>query len=94
MVVDNGARQFHTIRRADRTWQPFADLAGVWGGLTATSISASTVDGQVQFTVTTGDDRLLWTARRADATWAQVTALNLAGTSGAHNRSAVTGYIV
>ncbi|MFD5563211.1 trypsin-like serine protease [Kitasatospora griseola] len=94
VLVDNGARQFHTIRRADRTWQPFADLAGVWGGLTATSISASTVDSQVQFTVTTGDNRLLWTARRTDATWAEVTALNLAGTTGTHNRSAVTAYVI
>ncbi|MFD0526029.1 hypothetical protein ACFQ1I_00280 [Kitasatospora arboriphila] len=93
VLVSNGTQQFHTIRHANRTWQPFANLTGVWGTLTATSISASQVDNQVQFTVTTSDNRLLWTARNTDATWATVTAVNLQGATGTHNRTAITGYI-
>ncbi|MFJ8444226.1 trypsin-like serine protease [Kitasatospora griseola] len=92
VLVDNGARQFHTIRYANRTWQPFADLSGVWGSLTATSVGASLVDNQIQFTVTTGDNRLLWTARNADQTWAPVTALN--PQAGTHNQNAITAYVL
>ncbi|WP_052391605.1 trypsin-like serine protease [Streptomyces sp. NRRL B-24484] len=93
VLVNNGAQQFHTIRFANRTWQPFANLNGVWGALTATSISAAAVDTQVQFTVTTSDNRLLWTARKADATWAANAWMSLQGTAGTHNQSALTGFV-
>ncbi|MFD5566342.1 trypsin-like serine protease [Kitasatospora griseola] len=94
VLVNNGTQQLHTIRFANKSWQPFANLNGVWGSLTATSISAAAVDNQVQFTVTTSDNRLLWTARKSDATWAATAWLNLQNTTGAHNQNALTGYIV
>ncbi|MGW4696119.1 trypsin-like serine protease [Kitasatospora cineracea] len=93
VLVNNGTQQLHTIRYANKSWQPFANLSGVWGTLTATSISAATIDNQVQFTVTTSDNRLLWTARKSDATWATIAWLNLQNTTGTHNQSALTGYI-
>ncbi|MGW2253274.1 trypsin-like serine protease [Kitasatospora sp. NPDC001660] len=89
-VTATGA-QFHTVRRADRTWQAFQPLTGVLGNVTATSVSATPVDGDAQFAVTTTDNRVLTTARHADGTWAPVQPVDLGAVTGNHTGTAITG---
>ncbi|MFD8086343.1 trypsin-like serine protease [Kitasatospora sp. NPDC059722] len=89
-VTSTGA-QFHTIRFADRTWQPFRPLTGVLGNITAASVSAAPVDGDAQFAVTTTDNRVLTTARHADGTWAPVQTPDLTAVPGNHTGTAITG---
>ncbi|MFJ6934827.1 trypsin-like serine protease [Streptomyces sp. NPDC101132] len=86
VATDGGTRQYHAIRRADGRWDSFGDLAGVLGNVTAGSVAAAGVDGELQVAVTTADGRVLHTVRHTDRTWAKtvpVTAPGLPGTPGA-----------
>ncbi|MEU8515433.1 hypothetical protein AB0C76_28225, partial [Kitasatospora sp. NPDC048722] len=58
---------------------------------TATSVSATPVDGDAQFALTTTDNRVVTTARHADGTWAPVQTLDLAAVPGNHTGTAITG---
>ncbi|MGV9264744.1 trypsin-like serine protease [Kitasatospora sp. NPDC003701] len=90
VVTDTGA-QFHTIRYANASWQPFGSVSSVIGQVTATSVSAAPVDGSAQFAITTGDNRVLTTARLADGNWTAPQALDLRGVTGSHTGTAITG---
>ncbi|MYT23845.1 trypsin-like serine protease [Streptomyces sp. SID7760] len=75
IATDNGTRQYHTIRAANGTWSPWGDLKDVLGTITAKSVSAAAVNGELQVAVTTTDGKLLHTTRHTNRTWdAPVTA--------------------
>ncbi|MCX5199352.1 S1 family peptidase [Streptomyces sp. NBC_00249] len=75
IATDNGARQFHTIRNPDGTWSLWGELKAVLGTVTAKSVSAAAVNGEVQVAVTTADGKLLHTTRHTNRSWdAPVTA--------------------
>ncbi|GAA1270817.1 hypothetical protein GCM10009665_68920 [Kitasatospora nipponensis] len=90
VITDNGAHQYHTIRYANGTWAGFGDLAGVWGHLTATSVSGTVIGGELQLSVATGDNRVLNVVRHTDRTWSAGTPTDLSAVSGTHNKLAVT----
>ncbi|MBB4927350.1 trypsin-like serine protease [Kitasatospora kifunensis] len=90
IITDNGAHQYHTIRYASGTWQPFSDLSGVWGQLTATSVSGTVIAGELQLSVATSDNRVLNVVRHADKTWSAGTPLDLQSVSGTHDKVSVT----
>ncbi|WP_051813579.1 trypsin-like serine protease [Streptomyces sp. NRRL S-340] len=86
IATDNGTRQYHSIRYGNATWAPFADLKDYLGTVTARSVAAGTVDGELQVAVTTVDDRIVHTIRHVDRTWgptAPVAAGGITGTLGA-----------
>ncbi|MFJ7160019.1 trypsin-like serine protease [Streptomyces sp. NPDC101118] len=80
--TDGGTRQYHAIRKADGRWDSFGDLAGVLGNVTAGSVAAAGVDGELQVAVTTADGRVLHTVRHADRTWAKTLPVTLQGLPG------------
>ncbi|MDJ0384528.1 trypsin-like serine protease [Streptomyces sp. G-G2] len=82
IATDNGTRQYHSVRYANGTWAPFGDLKSSLGTLTATSIGAGTVDGELQLAVTTSDNRILHIIRHTDRTWSPVTSVNTQGVAG------------
>ncbi|MFE5513016.1 trypsin-like serine protease [Streptomyces sp. NPDC056529] len=69
IATDNGTRQYHTIRSANGSWAPFGDLKSVLGTVSAKSVAATHVNGEVQVAVTTSDNKLLHTIRHTDRTW-------------------------
>ncbi|MFB6893539.1 trypsin-like serine protease [Kitasatospora sp. NPDC056327] len=89
VVTEDGA-QHHTVRHADGTWQSFRSLGGVFGQLTATSVSAAPADGEAHFALTTTDNRVLLASRLADAGWTAPQNLDLTGLNGSHTGTAVT----
>ncbi|WP_326784768.1 trypsin-like serine protease [Streptomyces sp. NBC_00151] len=82
IATDNGTRQYHSIRYANGTWAPFGDLRGILGTVTAKSVGAGTVDGELQLAVTTSDNRILHVVRHTDRTWSPTTAVNTQGVTG------------
>ncbi|GAA0290304.1 hypothetical protein GCM10010302_31060 [Streptomyces polychromogenes] len=91
IATDNGTRQFHTVRNADRTWTAFADLKDRLGTVTVRSLGAAHVDGELQLTATTSDDRLLHVIRHADRTWSPATAVTLQGVTGTLGTTSLAG---
>ncbi|MFE2547025.1 trypsin-like serine protease [Streptomyces sp. NPDC059355] len=90
IATDNGTRQYHTIRKADRNWDPFGELKGPLGTITARSVAAASVDGELQLTAVTSDGKVVHTIRHADRTWANPTAAAL-GTIGKPAAISMTG---
>ncbi|MGW1765895.1 trypsin-like serine protease [Streptomyces sp. NPDC002073] len=91
IATDNGTRQYHAIRKADRTWSTFGDLQGVLGTVTVKSVGAAHVDGELQVTATTSANKLLHTVRHADRTWNPTTTVTLQGVTGTLGATSVTG---
>ncbi|MFE9137537.1 trypsin-like serine protease [Streptomyces sp. NPDC007355] len=91
IATDNGTRQYHAIRKADRTWATFADLKGYLGTVTVKSLGAAHVDGELQLTATTSDNRLIHIIRHADRTWTPTTTVALQGVTGTLGTTAITG---
>ncbi|MER5935219.1 trypsin-like serine protease [Streptomyces sp. NPDC002054] len=91
IATDNGTRQYHTIRNFNGTWAIWGDLQGVLGVVTAKSVSAATVNGEVQVAVTTTDGKLLHTTRHTDRTWDAPVATPLVGVPAAPGHLAITG---
>ncbi len=91
IATDNGTRQYHGMRKADGNWDRFAELNGVLGTITAKSVSAAAVNGEVQLTAATADNKLLHTIRRADRTWSSVTPVALQGVTGTLTATTITG---
>ncbi|WP_371675477.1 trypsin-like serine protease [Streptomyces sp. NBC_01276] len=85
VATENGTRQYHSVRYGNGTWAPFGDLRDYLGAVTAKSVAAGTVDGELQVAVTTTDNRIVHTIRHTDRTWgptAPVTARSVTGTLG------------
>ncbi|MGP3683412.1 GH25 family lysozyme [Streptomyces sp. IBSNAI002] len=91
VATDGGRRQYHTVRRADGTWQRYGDLGDVLGTLTARSVGAASVDGEFQLAVVTGDKRVLHTIRSTSGHWSATKPVGLAGTKGTPHGVAVAG---
>ncbi|WP_185921646.1 phospholipase D-like domain-containing protein [Streptomyces sp. WAC06614] len=91
VATDNGSRQYHAVRRTDRTWTPFADLKDRLGTVSATSLGAAHVDGELQLTATTSAGGLLHVIRHADGTWSPATTVALQGVTGTLGAASVTG---
>ncbi|MFH8260713.1 trypsin-like serine protease [Streptomyces roseolus] len=91
ITTDNGTRQHHAMRRADATWEGFASLSSVLGQVTATSVAATAVDGELQVAATTADGKVLHTIRHTNRTWATTTPLDLRGMNGAPVTVALAG---
>ncbi|MFD3680930.1 trypsin-like serine protease [Streptomyces sp. NPDC058613] len=90
IATDNGTRQYHAIRNFNGSWNAFAELKDILGTVTAKSVSAATVNGEVQVSVTTGDGKLLHTIRRTDRTWSATTAVGTQGLPAAPGHLATT----
>ncbi|WP_181442573.1 trypsin-like serine protease [Streptomyces tateyamensis] len=90
IITDNGAHQYHTIRYASGSWAAFGDLAGVWGQLNAKSAGGTVINGELQLSVATSDNRVLNVVRHADRTWSAAAPVDLTGISGSHDKVAVT----
>ncbi|WP_329448723.1 S1 family peptidase (plasmid) [Streptomyces sp. NBC_01426] len=90
IATDNGARQHHTIRNFNGTWAPFGELKDVLGTVTAKSVSAAAVNGEVQVAVTTADGKVLHTTRHADRTWDSPAPVALQGLPAAPGHLAMT----
>ncbi|MFI8106849.1 trypsin-like serine protease, partial [Streptomyces sp. NPDC086023] len=91
IATDNGTRQYHAIRKADRTWAAFGDLKDYLGTVTVKSLGAAHVDGELQLTATTSDSKLLHIIRHADRTWTPTTTVNLQGVTGTLGTTTITG---
>ncbi|MGI5450659.1 trypsin-like serine protease [Streptomyces sp. CA-243310] len=86
VATDNGTRQYHAMRYGSGIWAPFGDLKDYLGTVTAKSVGAGTVDGELQVAVTTSDNRILHSIRHTDRTWVgatPVTAQDITTTLGA-----------
>ncbi|MCX5403850.1 S1 family peptidase [Streptomyces sp. NBC_00335] len=90
IATDNGTRQYHTIRNFNGTWATWGDLQGVLGAVTAKSVSAATVNGEVQVAVTTTDGKLLHTTRHTNRTWDALVTAPLEGMPAAPGALAIT----
>ncbi|MFE2528421.1 S1 family peptidase [Streptomyces sp. NPDC059382] len=90
IATDNGTRQYHTIRSANGQWAPFGDLKSVLGTVTAKSVTATHVNGEVQLAVTTNDNKLLHTIRHTDRTWDNPVTVGLQGLPGSPGQLAIT----
>ncbi|MGW6983053.1 trypsin-like serine protease [Streptomyces sp. NPDC054932] len=91
IATDNGTRQHHAIRNANGSWENFAELKGILGTVTANSVTAAGVNGELHLAVTTADNKALHTIRHADRTWNPTTPVNLQGTNGTLGAISVTG---
>ncbi|MFE9743205.1 trypsin-like serine protease [Streptomyces sp. NPDC006477] len=91
IATDNGTRQYHAIRKADRTWAAFGDLKDYLGTVTVKSLGAAHVDGELQLTATTSDNKLIHLIRHADRTWTPTTTVALQGVTGTLGTTAITG---
>ncbi|MFF5503221.1 trypsin-like serine protease [Streptomyces roseolus] len=90
IATDNGTRQYHTIRNFNGTWAAWGDLKGVLGSVTAKSVSAAAVNGELQVAVTTTDNKLLHTTRHTDRTWNATVPAPLVGITGTPGDVAIT----
>ncbi|MCX5077828.1 S1 family peptidase [Streptomyces sp. NBC_00424] len=90
VATDNGSRQYHTLRNPDGTWTAFGDLKPYFGSITATSLSAAAVNGELQIAVTTADGKVLHTTRHTDRTWGAPVTVPLEGLPGAPGTLAIT----
>ncbi|MFJ7169386.1 trypsin-like serine protease [Streptomyces globosus] len=90
IATDNGTRQHHTIRKANASWVGFGDLTGYLGNITAKSFSAAHVDGELQLTAVTADNKVVHTIRHGDGTWT-TTPLTLQGVTGTLGAISITG---
>ncbi|WP_330297052.1 hypothetical protein [Streptomyces sp. NBC_00503] len=91
VTSNGGAKQFHGARLANGTWMPLTDLTSVLGSFTSTGVSAAAVNGELQATFVTTDNRILHTIRRVNATWTGAGAINLNGVTGNHYAASITG---
>ncbi|MFE5898241.1 trypsin-like serine protease [Streptomyces sp. NPDC056488] len=91
IATDNGSRQYHAIRKADRTWAGFGDLKDYLGTVTVKSLGAAYVDGEFQLTATTADGKFLHTIRHADRTWNPTVTVTTQGVTGAIGATAIAG---
>src|SRR5438105_3317743 len=63
---------WHTIRRADGSWQPLGDVQSVFaipGPVTVVAATGDGVAGETQYMFATADGHLWQTLRRADGSW-------------------------
>ncbi|WP_053790671.1 S1 family peptidase [Streptomyces sp. XY332] len=90
IATDNGAHQYHAIRKGDGNWETFGDLKDVLGTITAKSVGAAAVNGELQLAVTTADNKALHTIRHTDRTWNTTSSVDLQGTSGTPGSIAIT----
>ncbi|MEV7523863.1 trypsin-like serine protease [Streptomyces sp. NPDC091371] len=90
IATDNGTRQYHTIRNFNGTWATWGELKDVLGVVTAKSVSAATVNGEVQVAVTTTDGKLLHTTRHTNRTWDAPVTAPLMGLPAAPGAVAIT----
>ncbi|GGZ98788.1 hypothetical protein GCM10010371_67990 [Streptomyces subrutilus] len=90
IAADAGTRQYHTIRNFNGTWSAFGELKDVLGTVTAKSVSAATVNGEIQVTATTADGKLLHTTRHANRTWDAPVTVPLLGLPAAPGSLATT----
>ncbi|WP_128978154.1 trypsin-like serine protease [Streptomyces roseicoloratus] len=90
VTTDNGARQYHAIRKANASWDAFGELTGYLGNITTKSLSAAHVDGELQLTAVTTDNKVVHTIRHADRTWS-TTPITLPGVSGTLGTISITG---
>ncbi|MFJ1869721.1 hypothetical protein ACIOD1_34585 [Streptomyces sp. NPDC088097] len=79
LATDNGTRQYHAVRNFNGTWTPLTELKGVIGTVTAKSVSAAAVNGEVQVAISTTGGQLLHTIRHTDRTWAAPTTVTIPG---------------
>ncbi|WP_219665776.1 phospholipase D-like domain-containing protein [Streptomyces bambusae] len=91
IATDNGTRQYHAIRNADRTWTSFGDLKDYLGAVAVKSLGAAHVDGELQLAATTSDDKLLHIIRHADGTWTPATTVTLQDVTGTLGTASITG---
>ncbi|MEV6950326.1 trypsin-like serine protease [Streptomyces sp. NPDC051183] len=91
IATDNGTRQYHAMRKGDGTWERFGDLKDVLGTVTAKSVAAGSVDGELQLAVTTSDNKALHTIRHTDRTWNTTSTVDLQGTSGTLGAISIAG---
>ncbi|WP_328959776.1 hypothetical protein [Streptomyces virginiae] len=90
IATDNGRHQYHAIRKSNGSWDTFVDLKDVLGTVTAKSLGATTVDGELQLTATTADNKALHTIRHTDRTWT-TTPVIFQGVSGTLGAITITG---
>jgi hypothetical protein len=92
VISNSGAKQVHTIRHSDGTWDTFNSLSGVLGsGLIINSVGAARVDGELQATFVTDDGKLLHTIRHSSGSWDDANSKALTGVSGTILGTSVTG---
>ncbi|MFD3571568.1 trypsin-like serine protease [Streptomyces sp. NPDC058667] len=91
IATDNGTRQYHALRTATGHWEPFSELRAILGTVTIKSVGAAGVDGQLQLTATTSDNKLLHTIRHADRTWSPTTQVTPQGVPSTLTATAITG---
>jgi hypothetical protein len=82
LATEGGTRQYHAIREGNGSWTAFGDLKDVLGIVTAKSVAAAGVDGELQLVVTTADNKVLHTIRHVDRTWNTTGAIMLGGVTG------------
>ncbi|MET8752658.1 trypsin-like serine protease [Streptomyces sp. NPDC004667] len=82
IATDNGTKQYHSVRYGNGTWAPFGDLKDYLGAVTARSVAAGTVDGELQLAVTTADNRIVHTIRHTDRTWGPTVPVTTPGITG------------
>ncbi|MCX5403849.1 S1 family peptidase [Streptomyces sp. NBC_00335] len=90
IATDNGTRQYHAIRNFNATWSTWGELNGILGVVTAKSVAAATVGGEVQVAVTTTAGKVLHTTRHTDRTWAGTSTVPLQGLPAAPDTVTVT----
>lgn len=93
IATDNGTKQYHTVRNGAGSWTVYGNLSGVWGTVTARSVSAAHVDGELQVAAVTADGKVLHTTRHADRTWAPTIPVALTGAAGTPTHLSVTGML-
>lgn len=91
VTSNGGAKQFHGARLGNGTWMPLTDLTSALGSFTSTGVSAAAVNGELQATFVTTDNRILHTIRRVNATWTGAGSINLNGVTGNHYGASITG---
>lgn len=89
--TDSGANQYHAMRKASGSWDPFTDLTGVLGSITTRSVSATHVDGELQVAVVTTANQPLHTIRHANKSWTPTTSIPVAGLKGNPGNITITG---
>lgn len=91
IATDNGTRQYHALRKGDGNWEGFGSLSSVLGTVTAKSLAATSVAGELQLAATVTDGRMLHTIRHTDRTWSATTPVSLLGITGVPGAITLTG---